>query len=291
MVNADYIIVTDNMADLPEEYIKEHNLPVMHLSYLMNGVCYDGENRQDTGEFYAQMRGGALPVTSQITPDQAEEFLKNLLKDCPNIICIAFSSGLSGTCGSISTAAARLNQKIPGANITVIDSLCASLGQGLLVHKALQLQKNGAGYDETVKWVEENKLHVVHNFTVDDLFHLHRGGRVSKATAIIGTMISIKPMLHVDNEGHLIAVGKAHGRKKSILALEEAMEAQIGSWRDKNDIVFITHGDCLKDAELLKETIRKKMGIDAYLINYVGPVIGSHSGPGTLALFYMGDVR
>ncbi len=287
----DYIIVTDNMADLPESYCREHDLPVMYLSYVLNGTVYNEENRQDEKEFYAMMRSGSMPVSSQITPEQAAVAFEKYIQINRNIICIAFSSGLSGTYSSISVGAARVLEEHPDCKITVIDSLCASLGQGLLVHKALMMRENGADYDEVVKWVEDNKLHVVHNFTVDDLFHLHRGGRVSKATAILGSMMNIKPMLHVDNEGHLINIGKARGRKRSVIGLADAMESQIGSWRDKNDIVFISHGDCIEDANMLADLIRQRFGIDSFLINYVGPTIGTHSGPGTLALFYMGDVR
>ncbi len=287
----DYLILTDNMADLPDEYYTKHDVDVVYLSYLMDGVNYNGENRQDVGEFYGKMRKGSMPVTSQINPSQAkEEFLKVLTK-CRRILCIAFSSGLSGTYNSLAAAAEEIQQEHDDCEIIVIDSLCASLGQGLLVHKAVCMREKGCSFEETVKWVEENRLHVVHNFTVDDLFHLHRGGRVSKATAIMGSLINIKPMLHVDNEGHLIAVGKARGRKKSIQELESSMEKQIGSWREKNDIVFISHGDCLEDAKYLSELIREHLGIESFLINYVGPTIGAHSGPGTLALFYMGDVR
>lgn len=288
---SEYIIVSDNMTDLPEEYCREHDLRLMHLSYLLEGVVYDENNRQEEKEFYRMMRAGSMPVSSQINPQQAKEAFERFLEVCPNIICIAFSSGLSGTCSSVTVGAEQARQAHPGSRITVIDSLSASLGQGLLVHKALMLKESGASYDEVVEWVEANKLHVVHNFTVDDLFHLHRGGRVSRATAIVGSMINIKPMLHVDDAGHLVSVGKVRGRKKSIAGLVDAMEKQIGSWADKNDIVFISHGDCVEDARLLADMIRSRLGIEKFLINYVGPTIGTHSGPGTLALFYMGDVR
>ena len=287
----DYIIVTDNMSDLPDFYCQKHDLHLLYLSYMINDTVYNEENRQDEKEFYAMMRGGSMPVSSQVTPEQAVEAFEKFIRINPNIICIAFSSGLSGTFSSISVGAGQVMEQHPDCRITVIDSLCASLGQGLLVHKALQMRENGASYEEVVDWVEANKLHVVHNFTVDDLFHLHRGGRVSKATAILGSMMNIKPMLHVDDEGHLISVGKARGRRKAIAGLADAMEQQIGSWRDKNDIVFISHGDCLEDAQLLARMIQERFGIDSFLINYVGPTIGTHSGPGTLALFYMGDVR
>ena len=185
----------------------------------------------------------------------------------------------------------ELMEENPGVRITVIDSLAASLGEGLLVHKAVTMRDQGKSYDEVVNWLEENKLHLVHNFTVDDLFHLHRGGRVSKATAILGTMINIKPILHVDDEGHLIAVGKVRGRKKSLTTLVDNMEKQIGSYRSQNDIVMISHGDCLEDAEYVKKLVEERFGIHEFLIHYVGPTIGAHSGPGTIALFYLGEYR
>ena len=279
------------MGDLPDEYYTEHDVEVVYLSYLMDGVNYDGDNRQDVGEFYDKMRKGSMPVTSQLNPEGAKKKFVELLAKCRRILCIAFSGGLSGTCNNFMSAAEEVMQEYDDCEIAVVDSLCASLGQGLLIHKAVCLRDQGCSFEETKKWVEENRLNVVHNFTVDDLFHLHRGGRVSKATAIMGSLINIKPMLHVDNEGHLVAVGKARGRKKSIQELEKAMEKQVGSWKDKNDIVFISHGDCLEDAQYLADLIRKRTGIDSFLINYVGPTIGAHSGPGTLALFYMGDVR
>ena len=287
----DYIIVSDNMTDLPEAYCREHDLRLMYLSYMINGTVYSDQNRQDEKEFYAMMRSGSMPVSSQITPEQAAESFRKYIQVNPNIICIAFSSGLSGTYSSISVGAAQVMEENPQCRITVIDSLCASLGQGLLVHKAVRMHEEGADYEEVVRWVEENKLHLVHNFTVDDLFHLHRGGRVSKATAILGSMMNIKPMLHVDDEGHLINIGKARGRRKAISGLVDAMEQQIGSWKDKNDVIFISHGDCLDDAKLLENMIRERLGFEHFLINYVGPTIGTHSGPGTLALFYMGDYR
>ena len=287
----EYIIVTDNMADLPEDYCRQHDLRVMYLSYTMDGITYDADNRQDEKEFYTKMREGSMPVSSQITPETALEAFREYVKVCKTILCISFSSGLSGTYSSVTVGAQQMMEEDPSCRIEVIDSLAASMGQGLLVHKALMMKESGAGFEEVLQWVKDNRLKVVHNFTVEDLFHLHRGGRVSKTAAILGTMVQIKPMLHVDNEGHLINIGKVRGRKKSIQGLEEAMERQIGSWRDKNDIVFISHGDCPEDAQYLADLIRERLGIENFLINYVGPTIGTHSGPGTLALFYMGDYR
>ena len=287
----DYLIMADNMGDLPDDYCEKHQLRRLYLSYLMDGVTYNGENQMDEKEFYAKLRGGSLPTSSQPNPQQAKEFFESCIGVTDKILFIAVSSGISGTYGSIHQGAQEVMEEHPEMKIVVVDSLCASLGEGLLIHKAIMMKESGASFEEVVDWVEKYKLNVVHNFTVDDLFHLHRGGRVSKATAILGTMINIKPMLHVDNDGHLINIGKARGRKKSVLGLADAMQQQIGSWKDKNDVIFISHGDCYEDAQLLADTIKARMGFDSFLINYVGPTIGTHSGPGTLALFYMGDVR
>ena len=287
----DYIITTDNTTDLPEAYIQEHGLGMLSLTYMIDGETYNRKHELPYKEFYKKMRAGSMPTTSQVNPEEAKEELREFLDDGKDIIHIAFSSGLSGSYNSARIAAEELREEMPDRKIAVIDSLCASLGEGLLVHKALQLKEQGMEYEELVKWLEDHKLNVVHNFTVDDLFHLYRGGRVSKAAAVLGTMIHLKPVLHVDNEGHLIPVAKVRGRKKSLAALVENMEKQIGSYRDKNDIVFISHGDCIEDAEYVKSLIEEKFVIKAFLINPVGPTIGAHSGPGTLALFYMGDVR
>ena len=188
-------------------------------------------------------------------------------------------------------AAEELQEEYPERKLIVIDSLCACLGEGLLVYKAVQLKRAGKSLEEVAAWVEENKLHMVHNFTVDDLNHLYRGGRVSKTAAFLGTIVNIKPILHVDNEGHLIPLSKVRGRKKSLLTLVDSMEKQMGSFRDQNDIVFISHGDCIEDADYVASVIKERFGIDAFLINYIGPTIGTHSGPGTVALFYMGEYR
>ncbi len=165
----------------------------------------------------------------------------------------------------------------PDCKIVVADTLCASLGEGLLVHKAVQLKKAGKSLDETAQWVEAHKENLVHVFTVDDLFHLHRGGRVSKATAIVGTLAGIKPLLHVDEQGHLTAVGKVRGRKKSLQSLVDMMEKQVGSWRDKNDCIFISHGDCAEDADYVKQLVEERFGRKDFLINEIGPTIGISS--------------
>ena len=286
-----YLITTDNMADLPEEYLKEKQLLTMSLTYLLDGQTYNAENSLPYQEFYKKMREGCMPTTSQINPQEAKEKLAEFLKINKNIIHIAFSGGLSGTFNSVRLAAQELMEEQPDCRITVIDSLAASMGEGLLVYKALEQQEAGLSYEEMVEWIENNKLHVCHYFTVDDLFHLYRGGRVSKAAAVLGTMINLKPVLHVDDEGHLIPLSKVRGRKKSLNALVDGMEKQMGSFREKNDIIFLSHGDCYEDALYVQEQIKKRFGIEKFLISPVGPTIGAHSGPGTVALFFMGEAR
>ena len=286
-----YIITTDTTTDLPEDYIKKHDLGIMSLTYTLEGTTYSKENPLDVRLFYEKMRNGSMPTTSQVNPENAKNIFLPYLKDGYDILHIAFSSGLSGSYNSTRIAAEELSEEFPDRKITIIDSLAASLGEGLLVHKAVMLKEQGADLDTVADWVEQNKLHIVHNFTVDDLFHLHRGGRVSKATAILGTMINVKPILHVDDEGHLIALSKVRGRKKSLQALVDSMEKQMGAYRSQNDIVFISHGDSLADAQYVADLVKQRFGIESFLINYVGPTIGAHSGPGTIALFYMGDYR
>ena len=288
-----YVIMTDTTADLPESYIQEHQLAILSLSYTIEGKTYDRENPLDVREFYAKMRDGSMPTTSQANPEQAKAAFTACLKEGKDVLYISFSSGLSGTCGSGMVAAQEIQEEgeYPGQKIVVIDSLSASLGEGLLVHKAVMLKEAGKSMEEVADWVEKNKLHLCHNFTVDDLFHLHRGGRVSKATAILGTMINIKPVLHVDDAGHLIAIGKVRGRKKSLSALVDRMAEQIKGYEDQNDVVFISHGDCMEDAEYVKKLVQERFGIEKFVINHVGPTIGAHSGPGTVALFFMGNPR
>ena len=287
----DFKIITDTTADLPESYIRENELGIMVVPYIMDGIPQGEERKMEVKEFYDRMRGGMMPTTSQINPETAKEYLNGFLEESRQLLVLSFSSGLSGTCGNVSLAAREIMEERPDCRIVVADTLCASLGEGLLVHKAVQLKKAGKSLDETAQWVEAHKENLVHVFTVDDLFHLHRGGRVSKATAIVGTLAGIKPLLHVDEQGHLTAVGKVRGRKKSLQSLVDMMEKQVGSWRDKNDCIFISHGDCAEDADYVKQLIEERFGRKDFLINEIGPTIGTHSGPGTIALFFMGDVR
>ena len=230
-----------------------------------------------------------MPTTSQVNPDSARDVLEQALRQHDAVLHIAFSSGLSGSYQSVCIAAQELREQYPDKQIVVIDSLAASLGQGLLVHYAVQMRDAGQSFTQTVQWCEQNKLHIGHVFTVDDLFHLYRGGRVSKTTAIVGSVLNMKPILHVDDAGKLVAIGKVRGRKRSLDELVNRMAERVG---DKhNDIVFISHGDCLADAEYVRDRVCERFGISDSLIHFVGPSIGAHSGPGTVALFFLADHR
>ena len=202
---------------------------------------------------------------------------------------LGFSSGLSGTYNSMRIAGEELKEEYPEAKIIIIDTLCACLGEGLLLYKALQQKASGKTIEETAKWVEENKLHICHNVTVDDLFHLHRGGRISKASAVLGSVVQIKPIIHMDENGKLQVVGKERGRKKSLNKIVDMAVEQIKGW--DNDIAMITHGDCQEDAEYVAKLVRERLGIENILINNIGTVIGSHTGPGVVAVFVMGNKR
>lgn len=286
-----YVITTDNNSDLPESYYSEYGIGCTYLSYSMNGVNYTHENFLQVHEFYESMRNGALPTTAQVNPEDARNMLEPYLKEGLDILHIAFSSGLSGTYNSTKIAADELAEEYPDRKIIVIDSLAASLGQGLLIHYAQKKKEAGEDMESVAAWVEEHKNNIVHLFTVDDLNHLYRGGRVSKTTAFVGSMLNIKPVMHVNEEGKLIAIGKIRGRKKSILELARLMDEKIGSYKESCDTIFISHGDCEDDARFLEAKIKEKYNINTVIINPVGATIGAHSGPGTLALFFLGDMK
>ncbi len=286
-----YVIMTDSSCDLSEEYIKEHGLDVLNLLYNMDGTIYGEDKTMDIKEFYAKMRGGSMPTTMAVNPEDVANAMRRHLEQGEDILYIAFSSGLSASCQNAVLGANDVRDEFPDRKIIVVDSLCASMGQGLFVHYALKRQAEGMSLEENARWLEEHKLNICHQFTVDDLHHLHRGGRVSKATAILGTMINVKPVLHVDDEGKLISLYNVRGRKKSLQALVSNMEKTIGGFENENDDIFISHGDCMDDVLYLEKLIEEKFGKKNFYVNYVGAVIGAHSGPGTMALFYLGNKR
>lgn len=284
-------IMTDSGSDLPQEYFIEKNVECLKLGFILDGVEYHGENGENISSeaFYERLRSGALPTTYQITPEIAKDHMQKHLENGIDVLAVVFSSALSGTANSFSAAAKELALEYPDRKIFVVDSLCASLGQGLFVDYVVRKADEGATIEETYAFAEELKLRISHQFTVNDLFHLKRGGRVSSATAVVGTMMNIKPILHVDDVGRLISIGKVMGRKKSLRKLLENMidTAELA----KDDPVYISHGDCLDDAEYLKSMVEKNFPKNPITINYIGPVIGSHSGCGTVALFFKAKKR
>ena len=288
---SEYVITTDNNSDLPEKYFKDHGVGCMYLSYSMDGKNYTHGNFLPEHEFYEAMRNGSMPTTAQVNPENAKALLEPYLKEGKDILHIAFSSALSGTYNSSRIAAEELMEEYPDRKIIVVDSLSASLGQGLLVWLAQQKKELGQTLEDVADWAEKNKLKMVHLFTVDDLNHLYRGGRVSRTTAIVGSMLNIKPVLHVDNEGKLTAIGKVRGRKKALQELVKLMDEKIGSFGADCDTIFISHGDCEQDAQYVAAKVKEKYNIKNIIINQVGATIGAHSGPGTMALFFVGDVR
>lgn len=287
-----YAVMTDSSADLTAGLVEQLGLDVIPLSVNVGQqsfMNYPDEREISSPDFYELLRKGANAQTSAVNVDTFLSAMSVHLKAGKDVLYLGFSSGLSSTYGASEIAAQELREAYPDRKILTVDSLCASLGQGLLVYLTMQKVLAGATIEEAAAYAEENRLHLCHWFTVDDLFFLKRGGRVSAATALVGSALGIKPVLHVDNEGHLINVSKARGRKNSILALVDRMEAS--AIEPQKQTVFISHGDCLADAEFLAAEVRKRFGISDITINFVGPVIGAHSGPGTLALFFLGTER
>ena len=287
---SDYVIVTDSSADLPASLVQELGVEVLPLSFTVQGKTYHNypdDREMDPKDFYKMLRDGEMATTSAVNVAEYTNMLEPLLQEGKDVLILVFSSGLSSTYQSSVLAVEELREKYPDRKIYTVDTLCASLGQGLLVWHAVQEQKKGKSIEEVRDWVEDNKLHLCHWFTVDDLHFLKRGGRISAATAVVGTMLSIKPVLHVDDEGHLISMGKARGRGASLTALVDHMEQTVTDV----DTVFISHGDCLADAEKVAADVKKRFGTRDVVINNVGPVIGAHAGPGTVALFFLGTKR
>ena len=289
---SDFVILTDSSADLGADMVQQLDVQVLPLSFTIQDTTYRNypDNREmEPAAFYAMLRQGELATTSALNVAQYTDALEPLLQAGKDVLVLAFSSGLSATYNSSRLAVEELKEKYPDRKLYTVDTLCASLGQGLLVYLAVKEREKGKSIEEVRDWVEAHKLNLCHQFTVDDLHFLKRGGRISATTAVLGSMLQIKPVLHVDDEGHLINIAKARGRAASLKALVDKME--ITAIDPKDQIVFISHGDCLADAEMVAQMVKDRMGVQQVYINYVGPVIGAHSGPGTLALFYVGTER
>lgn len=289
---SEYVIVTDSSADLAGSMVEELDISVLPLSFILRGTTlknYPDNRDMPPEEFYRLIREGEMPTTSAVNMQEYVDFLTPILESGKDVLVLAFSSGLSATCQSANLATDELREKFPERKIYVVDTLCASLGQGLLVWYAAQKRLAGEGIEAVRDWCEENKLHLCHWFTVDDLMHLKRGGRVSAATAVAGTLLQIKPVLHVDNEGRLINMAKARGRVASLDALVKKAAETATDLAEQ--VIFISHSDCLGDAKYVGEKLKEDYHVKDVVYNFIGPVIGSHTGQGCVALFFLGPER
>lgn len=281
-------IITDSCCDLSAEMAAKLDIHIVPLSVLFDGQHFE-DGQIPYKEFYDGLRAGKTASTSAVNPDTWGSAMKPYLDQGQDVLVLAFSSGLSTTYQSAVIAADELREKYPQRKILALDTLCASLGQGLLVYYAAGLRDQGKSIEETAQWVQDNRLNIAHWVTVDDLMHLKRGGRISATTAVMGTMLSIKPIIHVDDEGKLINVGKSRGRKTALNYVADKL-GETGL-PGKNDVVFLSHSDCIDDANQVARLVKEKYGVKEVVINYIGDVIGSHTGPGTIALFFLADHR
>lgn len=283
-----YVIFTDSTADLPQDIVKEFDIHVVPMKLTIDDKSVY-ENELDSSEFYGMIRTtDKLPTTTQVNPQEYADCFEEFLKDNVNVLYVCFSSALSGCYNSACIAANELNAKYE-CKVKVVDSLSASLGEGMLVYKLALQKEEGLGFEEAAEWAEETRLKICHLFTVDDLNHLSKSGRLSKTSAFFGSMLNIKPVLHVDDEGRLVAIDKARGRHKSIEMIAEKMKKYSDGI--KNDVIFISHGGCAEDAKELAEKIKEKTGITNIVFGNITPMIGTHTGLGTLALFFESNQR
>ncbi len=286
---SNYQILTDSGCDLPKSVLAQLGVQLVPLTVNFREESLPDSVDDTIKTIYEGLRAGESASTSAVNPQRWAQLMKPFLENGEDVLVITFSSGLSATYQSAVIAAEELREAYPQRKIFVVDSLSASLGQGLLVWYACKKRDAGLSVEDLAAWVEENRLHLCHWFTVDDLKYLKRGGRISAATAVLGTMLNIKPVLHMDDEGRLISKSKVRGRKASILAMAD-QACELGAGYD-NSTMFICHGDCIEDAQYLAQLVKERCSAKEVLIGYTGAVIGSHSGPGTLALFFMGKHR
>ncbi|SFR90893.1 DegV family protein [Anaeromicropila populeti] len=287
-----FAIMTDSAANLPEEMIDKYSIEVLPLSFFVDEEEYSGYvkgQNTDLSQFYQMMREKVHVKTSLVNIESAGLAFEEVLKSGKDVLYLGFSSGLSGTYQAVSIVLEELKEAYPNNKIFYIDTLSAALGEGLLVRYVIDLRENGKTIEEAYQWVADNRLKLCHWFTVEDLFFLKRGGRLSTAAAIFGSALSIKPVMHVDNEGHLIVIEKARGRKKSLDSLYRYLEENIVN--PELQYVAISHGDCLEDAEYLADKVKNRFHVKEMIVNILDPVIGAHSGPGTVALFFLAERR
>lgn len=288
----DFIISTESNSDMSEEFITKNNILVIPHYYNVEEKTYGEEgNLLTIKEFYDEMRAGKKVGTAASNPAVILEEFTKIAKEGKDILHISFSSALSGGYQNIVNGANEVMEEFPDCKILVVDTLSASLGEGMMMQLALDLKAEGKDIETVFNEVIEMTKHVSIQFTVDDLDYLYRGGRLSKTSAVMGNVINLKPVLHINDEGKLVAIAKVRGRKKSLSAMISNMEAKIGSFKDKQIFIGILHGDCEEDAKMLRDMVAEKFGYDNFLIEPIGPSIGAHSGPGTLGLVFLGDER
>lgn len=287
----DFVITADSNSDLLEKYIKEKNIGVIPHYYDIDGVTYGDEINLTPKEFYDKMRGGKMPTTMASNPEVIRETFQNYIDKGLDILHISFSSALSGGCSNVMAGARDLCEENPDAKIIVVDTLNASLGEGMFVMKAVMMKEEGKTIDEIASWLEDHKMEFCVRFTVDDLNHLQRGGRISKTTALIGSIMNVKPLLYINEEGQLVPLASSRGRKKSLVTICNNMIESMGKYKDEEDYVCIAHGDAIDDANYLAKLVKDALPHKQIIINTISPSIGSHSGPGAIGLCFMGEKR
>ncbi len=287
-----YKIITDSCANLTDAQIADFDLEILSLKYYVGDTAFEsyikGEKNDSTNAYKILREKGKI-TTSLANRDDCDKAILPVLQSGQDALVLVFSSGLSGTYQSIMTAAEDYREMLPERKIIVVDTLCASMGQGLLVSYAAKLQKQGKTMEEVAEWVENNKLKLCHTFTLDDLFFLKRGGRLSGTSAVVGSLMNIKPLMYVADDGKLYVTGKARGRKAAMNHLVESV-GEKGVDLENQDI-YISHGDCLEEAMVVGEEVKARYNVKNVVYNCLDPVIGSHAGPGTIAIFFMGEKR
>ncbi|WP_313133412.1 DegV family protein [Anaerocolumna sp.] len=287
----DFVITADSNCDLLPDYIKEKKIGIIPHYYDLEGITYGDEINLTPKEFYDRMRTGLMPTTMASNPAVIRETFQKYADQGLDILHISFSSALSGGHSNVVTGAREISEENPGVKIIVLDSLNVSMGEGMVVMKAVQLKEAGKTLEEIAEWIEANKLDFCVQFTVNDLFHLQRGGRVSKMTAIVGSIINIKPLLIVNKEGALVSSGTARGRKKSLITIVDDMEKQMGKYKEEDNVICVVHGDAQEDAEYIVKLIKERLHTNNVIVNTVSPSIGAHSGPGAVGICFMGESR
>ncbi len=287
----DFVITADSNCDLPDYLIEEYQIGIIPHYYVLEEITYGDDVNLTPKEFYEKMRTGLMPITMASNPEVIRRTFQNYIDQGQDVLHISFSSSLSGGCSNVVTGALEICEENPGAKIIVLDTLNVSLGEGLFITKAARMRAEGKSIDEVAEWLEENKQEFCVRFTVNDLFHLHRGGRISKTTAIVGSVMNIKPILYVNQEGQLVALSSTRGRKKSLAALCHEMMSSIGKYKDTDDPICIVHGDADDDAKYLEALVHEQLPDKPIIMNDVSPSIGAHSGPGAVGLIFMGEKR